>query len=412
MLQEPSADRLNPNMRAPGSWDPNRRRFLQFLAASPLLQAQQSGSAPVAAPKEAINVLDFEPAARQILPPAHFGYLATGVDDDRTLHANVDGFNRLYLRPRRLINVTTASLQTEIFGVTWQSPIGLAPIGNQKAFHLEGEMPVARAAAAKNTLQILSTATNTSVEDIAAALGRPPWYQLYPSNRWEVTEKLVRRVDAAGCPVIALTIDTQAGRHTETFERAKRQDSRDCAACHGTKPGDFFRRKPMFAGVDPTSLRTSNPALNWTHIPQLKKWSSAKLLIKGIETAEDARLAIDNGADGIVVSNHGGRAEESNRGTIDCLPEVVEAVAGRIPVFLDGGIRRGTDIFKALALGAKAVFIGRPYVWALAAFGQPGVERVLDILRIELELVMKQCGVTSIPEITRSSVGRHSSAGA
>jgi 4-hydroxymandelate oxidase len=382
----------------------NRRRFLSYVAGSPLLLAQQSPEA-IGDPKEALNVLDFEAAARKALPPAHFGYLATGVDDDATLRANREGFQRIYLRPRRLVDITRADLHTDLFGTTWETPIGLAPVGNQKAFHAEGELPVVRAAREKRALQILSTAANTSVEEVATALGRPPWYQLYPTSRWEVTEKLVRRVEAAGCPVLVLTIDTQAGRHTETQERFKRLDKRPCAACHGTRPEDFYRRKPMFTGIDVEGLRTSNQALSWEHVRRLKKLTSMKLLIKGIETGEDARLCVENGVDGIVVSNHGGRAEESGRGAIDCLPEVVEAAGGRVPVLMDGGIRRGTDVFKALALGAKAVFIGRPYVWGLAAFGQPGVERVLDILRTELTLAMKQCGARSIAEIGRSSVG-------
>ncbi len=385
----------------------NRRRFLTFLAGSPLLQAQENTQqipGIIADPKEAINVMDFEAAARKALPPAHFGYMATGVDDDATLRANREGFSRIQLRPRRLVDITHADLRTEIFGTTWETPIGLAPIGNQRAFHAEGELPVARAARAKHALQILSTATNTSIEEVAKIIGGPVWYQLYPSSRWEVTERLVHRAEAAGCPVLALTVDTQAGRHTETLERSRRVDSRKCSTCHGTEQGDFYRRKPMFEGVDPKGLSTSNLGLTWEHVRRLKKLSAMKLLIKGIETREDAKLCLENGVDGIIVSNHGGRAEESGRGTIECLPEVVEGAAGRIPVFIDGGFRRGTDVFKALALGARAIFIGRPYVWGLASFGQPGVERVLDILRIELELVMKQCGTRSIAEIGRSSV--------
>lgn len=373
-----------------------RRRFLTYLAASPALALDS--------PKDAINVMDFEEAARKELPPAHFAYMATGVDDDFTLKANREGFQRFYLRPRRLVDIRTADLRTEIFGQVWDYPIGLAPVGNQKAFHEQGEVPVARAAKAKRAVQMLSTATNTSVEDVARELGRPPWYQLYPSSRWEVTERLVKRAEQAGCPVIALTVDTQAGRHTETLERAKRVDKRECPVCHGTRYEDFFRRKPMYAGIDIEGLRTSNPSLNWEHVRKLRKLTSVKLMIKGIETREDAQLCREAGLDGLIVSNHGGRAEESGRGTIECLPEVVEG-AGGLPVFIDGGFRRGTDVFKALALGAKAVFIGRPYIWGLAAFGQEGVERVLEILRVELELVMKQCGVTSIGQIGRGSVG-------
>jgi isopentenyl diphosphate isomerase/L-lactate dehydrogenase-like FMN-dependent dehydrogenase len=349
--------------------------------------------------------MDFEAAARKALPPAHFGYMATGVDDDLTLKANREGFSRFYLRPKRLIDVTEADLRIELFGKTWESPIALAPIGNQKAFHEQGELPVARAAKSTRTLQILSTAANTSIEDVSGTLGQAPWYQLYPTSKWENTQKLIKRVEAAGCPVVAVTVDTQAGRHTETFERSKRFDKRDCTACHGTRREDFYRRKPMFSGLDVAGVTTNNPAFNWEHIRRLRQMTSMKLLIKGIETREDTLLAIENGVDGVIVSNHGGRAEESGRGTIECLPEVVEGAGGKIPVLIDGGFRRGTDIVKALALGAKAICIGRPYIWGLSAFGQPGVERVIDILRVELQLVMKQCGVTSIAAINRSLVG-------
>jgi 4-hydroxymandelate oxidase len=382
----------------------NRRRFLAFLAGSPLLLGQQNPG-EIADPKEALNVTDFEAPAHKALPPAHWGYMATGVDDDATLRANREGFGRLYLRPRRLIDITRADLRTTLFGTVWETPIGLAPVGNQKAFHAEGELPVARAARQKHALQILSTATNTSVEDIASTLGRPPWFQLYPTSRWEVTEMLVHRAADAGCPVLALTVDTQAGRRTETLERWKRLDTRNCAGCHGPKHDEFYSRKPLFKGVDTVGLGNANPALTWEHVRRLKAMSKMKLVIKGIETAEDAKVCLESGVDGILVSNHGGRAEESGRGTIDCLPEVVEAVGGRIPVMLDGGIRRGTDVFKALALGASGVFIGRPYLWGLAGFGQAGVERVIDILRGELELVMKQCGARSIAEIGRAYVG-------
>jgi isopentenyl diphosphate isomerase/L-lactate dehydrogenase-like FMN-dependent dehydrogenase len=383
----------------------NRRAFLGFLAASPLAFGQGEQGAP-ATPEQALNVLDFEAAARRVLPPAHFGYLATGVDDDATLKANREAFRRLYLRPRRLVDISRVDLRTELFGEVWETPIALAPVGNQKAFHAEGELAVARAARAKQALAILSTFGNTGVEDMAETLGRPPWYQLYTTSRWDITERLVRRAERAGCPVLVLTIDSQAGRHTETFERWKRADKRNCAACHGIKPEDFYRRKPMLRGIDVTGISVTNPAMNWGHVRRLKQLTAMKLLLKGVETREDAALCVEHGVDGIIVSNHGGRSEESGRGTLDCLPEVVEAAGKRMPVLVDGGFRRGTDIFKALALGARAVCLGRPYIWGLAAFGQAGVERVLDILRAELELVMKQCGATSVAAIGPASIGR------
>jgi isopentenyl diphosphate isomerase/L-lactate dehydrogenase-like FMN-dependent dehydrogenase len=358
----------------------------------------------IGAPKDALNVMDFEAAARQALPPAHFGYLATGVDDDWTLEANRQGLRHIQLRPRRMVDVSRADLRTEWFGTVWEHPIALAPIGSLKAFHPEGELAVARAARAKQALQILSTVTTCSVEEVNGAAGRPAWFQLYPTSRWEITEKMVRRAEAAGCPVLVLTVDLPVGRHTDTLERFRRMDSRDCSVCHPNAPGAGFRRKPMFEGIDMTGVGVYNAAVTWEFARRLRELTRMKLLLKGIQTREDARLCREHGMDGIIVSNHGGRAEETGRSTIECLPEVVEAAGDKVTVLVDGGFRRGTDVFKALALGARGVCIGRPYAWGLAAFGQAGVEKVIELLRAELELIMRQCGVRSIAEITRSFV--------
>jgi 4-hydroxymandelate oxidase len=379
----------------------NRRRFLAFLAGSPLF-AQEPGI--LANPKDALNVLDFEATARQKIPPAHFGYMATGVDDDATIKANREGFRHIQLRPRRLVDVTNVDLRVNLFGRTWDTPVALAPVGSQRAFHPEGEIAAARAAGSKKTLQILSTMTTTPIEEVRDANGQPIWYQLYATNRWEVTEKLVKRAESAGCPVLVFTVDLLAGSNRETLNRSRRTDTRTCVNCHSGAPGAMFSRKRMFDGIDAKGLSTTSPAADWETVRRLKKLTKMRLVVKGIETAEDARLCLENGVDGISVSNHGGRAEESGRGTIECLPEVVEAVGGKIPVLIDGGFRRGTDVYKALALGANAVCIGRPYIWGLGAFGQPGVESVLDILRRELELTMRQCGARSLAEISRSSV--------
>ena len=381
---------------------------MRFLAASPLLAAsrgQQPTPSPLSAllanPKDALNVMDFEETARHALPPAHFGYLATGVDDDATLRANREGFKHIQIRPRRLVDATETEMHVELFGTTWETPIFLCPVGHQMAFHPDGELAVARAAQAKKTLQILSTVTTSSVEDVARALGRPPWYQLDMPSRWDSTEKLVRRVEDAGCTVLVWTVDEMGGRNTETLERLKRLDTRKCAGCHPGGNGAIHR--PMLEGLPGT---VNPPAATWAYLDRLKQMTKMKVLVKGIETAEDAKLCREHGADGIIVSNHGGRATEDGRATIDSLPEVVDAVSNRIPVLVDGGFRRGTDIFKALALGARAVGIGRPYIWGLASFGQPGVERVLDILHAELRLVMRQCGTQTVAQITRSSVAK------
>ncbi len=396
----------------------SRRRFLQFLAASPLvaplaravpLCGQQEDDI-IKSPERALNVFDFEAAAKRRLPPAHFGYMATGVDDDATLKANREGFNRFQIRVRRLVDIREVDTSISLFGSTWPTPIVIAPVGSNRAFHDEGELAVARAAKAKNHLQILSTMSSTGVEDVMAARGAAVWYQLYPTDQWPVTQGLVKRAASAGCPVLALTVDLQGGSNRETLARAERRDTRPCATCHqgspfGSAPSDasnYVRRKPMFRGLDVSGVtELQSSAMNWSFIKRLRDVSSMKLVIKGIVTREDAELAVEAGVDGVIVSNHGGRGEESGRSTIESLVEVVEGAKGRIPVIVDGGFRRGTDIFKALGLGAAAVMIGRPYIWGLSAFGQPGVEAVLDILRRELRTIMRQAGTTRVADINR-----------
>ncbi len=381
-----------------------RREFLRFLAASPLLSIKGQEPGIIAGPDQALSVMDFEAVARKDIPPAHFGYLNTGVDDDHTVRENHEAYSRIRLRPRRLVDVSHIDTTIELFGVKWATPVFLCPCGSQKAFHPEGELATARAGATRKTLQVLSTVSTVSVEEVQRAAGRPIWQQLYPTSSWAVTEKIVQRAEAAGCPILVITIDLPAGRNTETATRSKALDSRKCISCHPVP--SFSGRKPMFDGVDTTSLKIYSPVFTWESVRRVKAMTRMKILLKGIVTAEDAKLAVDQGVDGVIVSNHGGRAEESGRATIDCLPEVIEAVRGAVPVLLDGGVRRGTDIFKALALGARAVGIGRPYLWGLGAFGQPGVERVLDILRVELELVMAQCGTRSIDEIKSTLISR------
>ncbi len=376
----------------------SRREFLSFLAASPLAFGADD---VISDPKQALDIMDFEEAARRKIPIAHWAYMATGVDDDATLHANRDGLLRLKVRPRRLVDVSKVDSSVELFGTKWPSPVYISACGSQKAFHPDGELGTARAAKAKNAAQMLSTVSSTSVEDVAAALGRPPWYQMYAPRQWEGVEKMVARVEAAGCTVMFLTVDVNPGRNTETQRRLSKADTRNCTVCHGSGGPGSNSTRPMVAGINGGIL---GQAITWDFVDRLRKLTRMKLLIKGIETHEDAQLAVEHGVDGMVVSNHGGRAMDADRATIDVLPEVVEVVHGRVPVLVDGGFRRGSDVFKALALGATAVGIGRPYLWGLGAFGQPGVERVLDIFHAELLLTMRQCGTRSIAEITRAYV--------
>jgi 4-hydroxymandelate oxidase len=390
----------------------HRRDFLRFLGASPLLARALSQSAfaqgtpagepkfPILTAKDALSVTDFEALARQTLPPAHWGFMASGVDDNGTYSANINAYTRIELRPHRLVDVSKIDTSIELFGTKWESPIFLDPVGVQRAFHPEGELATARAAKAKNTLQILSSDSTASVEEVAKARGPAPWFQLYMPQKWEDCEKLIHRVEEAGCPAIAWTIDNLAGRNLETAERFRRTDTRMCMDCHATARGGGSN-PPMFVGLG----RGTNPlTASWELFDKLRKLTKVKLLLKGVETGEDARMARERGVDGILVSNHGGRATETLRPTVETVPEVVEAVGNQIPVLVDGGVRRGSSVFKALAMGARAVGIGRPYVWGLASFGQDGVEHVIDILRAELVRTMRQCGTPTVAQITRTSV--------
>jgi isopentenyl diphosphate isomerase/L-lactate dehydrogenase-like FMN-dependent dehydrogenase len=235
----------------------------------------------IASPNDALNVLEFEPIARQTLPPAHYGYLATGVDDDATLRANRTGFSRFQIRTRRLVDVSRIDTSTELFGTTWKTPIVLAPVGSQKAFHPDGEVASARAAGARGHLLILSTASTTSVEEVTSARGGPIWYQLYPTDTWRITQALVKRADAAGCPVLVLTVDLPAGRNTETQARLARQDKRQCSSCHQPGWPGYLRRKPMFDGLDLSGVSFSSPGLTWEFVRRLRDITKMKLVLKG-----------------------------------------------------------------------------------------------------------------------------------
>ena len=394
----------------------SRRRVLRSLLAAPAMAAAwpaleafgEDADPLIASPDAALDVFDFERLARAKLPPAHFGYLATGVDGDATLRANDAGFANYGLRVRRMVDLSRIDMSVNLFGRAWDTPIVLDPVGSQRAFHADGEVATAKAARAKKQLQVLSTVSSTGVEDVNAARGEPVWYQLYPTDQWAVTEALVRRAGAAGCPVIVLTVDLQGGSNRLSLARSIPRDARDCKACHTTsrtRLTGFIAGKPMFSGLDISEVGDLTPTdMSWAYLERLRDIWPRKLVIKGIVTREDAELAVEHGVDGIIVSNHGGRAEDSGRAAIDSLAEIAPAVRGRVPVLVDGGIRRGSDIFKALALGANAVGIGRPYIWGLASFGQAGVEKVIDILQSELLIVMRQAGTRSIAEINGAYV--------
>jgi 4-hydroxymandelate oxidase len=409
----------------------NRRKFLQFIAAStalsysdklafaetllpktklpdPMVWAPLDANNLIKSPKEAINVFDFEPVMRQNVPPAHFGYMASGIDDEVTLRANREGFLKFQLRPRRLVDVSKVDMSTDILGVKYASPIIIAPTGGHKAYNLDGEEGVAKAAKAGDHLMILSTQTSTGPEDVIKARGGPIWMQLYASNKFEVAAHHVKRAENAGCTGLAVTVDRSGGRNQETLFRLTRTDTRQCSSCHDrTNIATDQGNKPMYEGVDLSGLRNiQSSAMNWDYLKRLRDMTKMKVVIKGLLAWEDAKLAADAGYDAIIVSNHGARSEDSGRSTIDALPEIVEAVNGRMPILIDSGFRRGTDICKALCMGATGVAVGRPYLWALGAFGQQGVERALELLRIELFGIMQQVGAQSIEQLTPAMVRR------
>jgi len=378
--------------------------FMRSTMREALAQVGPAGAGLIQSPSDALSVFDFEEPAHGKVLPGHWAYMSSGVDADVTLRANREGFSHLELRPRRLRDATKVDMRVELFGTTYDSPIFTCPTGGEKSFHPDGELAVARAAKARGTLQVLSTSTSTGVEDVNKALGRPVWYQLYAPSSWDACEKIIQRVSNAGCHVIMLTVDNTTGRNSETYMRTRPRDLGQCSGCHQGAPGTAVAERRMYDGIDMTGVSTTNPAMDWAFVDRLRNAWKGQLFIKGIDGGDDARLCLDHGVDGILVSNHGGRSTETGRATIEALPEVVAAVGGRIPVFLDGGVRRGTDVFKALALGAKAVGIGRPMLWGLGAFGESGVDRVLAILQAELKLVMGNCGTRTVADVTRAYV--------
>lgn len=397
----------------------SRRAFLRFLAASPVAAASARLWAEetltrselpdyvIGKPEEALDVFDFHTVAKEKLPTAHYGYLTTGTDGNETLAANRRAFEDVYLRPMRMVNTSNVSLRTTLLGEELESPIVLAPVGSQRAFHADAEIATAKAAKAQRHLQILSNVTSNPIEDVIAARGEPVWFQLYPTNQWPTAKMMLERAEAAGARVVVLTVDLNSGSNRVLLEQYVRTDDRDCSACHGSNGvDDFLRMNPMYQGSRVSFADFDTSAMTWDYLDRIRSTTSMKIVVKGIVTREDAASAVGAGADAVYVSNHGGRAEASGWGAVESLPEVVDVVGGRVPVMVDSGFRRGTDIFKALAMGADAVCIGRAYIWGLAAFGQAGVEKVLEMLNGELRMVMSQVGAGSIEEISDRHIGR------
>jgi isopentenyl diphosphate isomerase/L-lactate dehydrogenase-like FMN-dependent dehydrogenase len=347
-----------------------------------------------------VNVDDFEQAARARLEPGAFGYFAGGAGDEHTLHGNSTAFERWQLRPRVLVDVATVSTAATVLGTEIAFPLLVAPTAFQRLADPEGELATARAAAAAGTIMTLSTLSSVSPGELAAAApGAPQWFQLYWSRDRGFTKELVESAAEAGHSALVLTVD---------FPVAGRRE-RDLRASFAL-PDDLplpnlpvrIEREDFHANLG--SIVDST--LTWRDLEWLRSCSPLPLVLKGILTAEDALLAAEHGAAAVIVSNHGGRQLDGVPPTLDALPEVVEAVGERVEVLFDGGIRRGTDVLKALALGARAAMSGRAVLWGLAAGGEEGARQVLELLRAEIEVGLKLLGCASSAEVTRAHVRR------
>lgn len=353
------------------------------------------------------NLLDLEAMARSKVPRAAFDYIAGGADGEVSLRRNREAYDHWALRPRVLVDVSRRDTATTVLGERVSMPILVAPTAFHGLVHPEGEIATARGAAAAGTLMVASAIATRTLEDIAAAAQAPRWFQLYVYRDRSVTEDLVGRAEKAGYRAICLTVDTPLLGRRERDERNA-----------FTLPPGLGIANVRPAGLDamPEADRGSafakyvvdllDPAVTWKDIAWLRTITDLPVVLKGILTAEDAELAVEAGVEGIVVSNHGGRQLDSTLGTLDALPAIVEAVRGRLEVYVDGGIRRGTDVLKALALGAKAVLLGRPILWGLALGGSDGVKAVLDHLRKEFELALALSGRTGVAQIDRVLVQR------
>ncbi len=352
-----------------------------------------------------INVSDYEPIARERMEPSAWDYYRSGSDDEVTLRETRAAYERIQLRPRVLVDVSHCDLATTVLGTPVSMPILVAPTAYHCLANEEGECATARGAGAANTLMVVSTLATRPLDDVARAATGPLWFQLYVYRDRAVSEDLVRRAEASGYRALVLTVDTpRLGRRERDIRNGFGLPPGLHLANFAGKYADEPSLQPGESGLAAYVSSLFDTSLTWEALEWLRSVTSLPVLVKGILTAEDAHLAIEHGAAGIVVSNHGGRQLDGVPPTIQALPEVVEAVGGRCEVYLDGGIRRGTDVLKALALGARAVLVGRPVLWGLAARGEDGVRHVLDLLRTELELAMALAGRPTLASIDRSVV--------
>jgi isopentenyl diphosphate isomerase/L-lactate dehydrogenase-like FMN-dependent dehydrogenase len=387
------------------------RNLLGFIAGSPLLHAQRD--IPYTAEHypnldDLVNVFEFEPICKARILKSNYDYIAGGVDQEFTMRRNREAFDRILLRPRMLVDTSKMDLSTTLFGTKIASPILTAPCAAHQLAHPDGEMATAKAVAAKNTIMCLSSNSSYPFEKVAEATPNVKWWQLYAREDLNATRDRVERAVGSGYKVVVLTVDAPYNSHRERLLRNRVRSQVPPGAAGGNTSNAPRRRVREGEEAPPPHPYRLEPVLiyklDWKFYETLRTWAKVPVLIKGILTAEDATLAVKHGADGIVVSNHGGRYLDYSPSSIEVLPEIVEAAGGKYPILIDSGFRRGTDILKALAIGAKAVLIGRPVLWGLGAYGQAGAQRVLDLLETELALAMGLAGKPTIASIDRSLV--------
>ncbi len=396
----------------------SRRKFLQFLLASPLLgciplagcatnYGQRAAKAPRGLDLSSIaDVYEMEQLAQKRIHPVPQAYINAYAEGGKTFHLNTERFDALEIRVRRLVDVSRINTSVRIFDQELETPIVLAPTARAGNIHPDAELALARGASKRKNLVILSMLSNCAVEEVTGAARGPVWIQAFPIEDRGVMRAFLQRAESAGCRVMVLTVDHPVLGHRSgpEYKLYTNHPDDNCPACKANR-----RELGNFVGIPwKDGKKIGGPAFTWDYVDWLKANTQMKVMLKGIVTREDGKRCLQHGVDGIIVSNHGGRQEESLRATVDCLGEVLESVEGRIPVMMDSGVRRGTHIFKALALGAKAVCVGRPYLWGLGAAGQAGVSRVLEILQAELISAMQLAGTPSIADITPEFVTRKS----
>ncbi|VTS03718.1 alpha-hydroxy acid oxidase [Tuwongella immobilis] len=355
-----------------------------------------------------VNLADYEQAAKLRMTKSAFGYYAAGAGDELTLRANVEAFQRLRLRPRMLVDVTQRDPSTTLLGHRVPMPVTVAPMGFHRLAHPEGELATVRAVTGQGLIFVASTMATSTLEAIAAAATGRLWFQLYCFRDREITRSLIRRAEAAGYSAFQLTVDVPVLGRREADIRNNFQLPEDCRVANlepyglGSIRGGSDRESSAQEYTD----RLFDASLTWETVDWIRSQTRLPVMLKGILRGDDAARGIDHGATGIVVSNHGGRQLDSGVSTFEVLPEIVQAVRGRVPVLIDSGVRRGVDVVKALAVGASAVQLGRPVLWGLAVDGQAGVERVLSLFRMELDNALALCGCPNLAAIGPDLIAR------